>query len=371
MPLNLKSALFQVIAKLGVVEATAIRIKKCYGDPAQIDPSLNREIEIAGKVVLEAVESLNDFASTARPHPKGTKQQLQDSSAAMAAALTSLKSAPNERLAEALIAESQKAMDSLDMVEVPSHKPITTDQIGKAVGLIASIAFMVWAIWYLGSGQVNRAGSQSLSVFHMLFLLFSGPIAFFWVSANDSFKTDLLGGSFIVGGGFAVAFGIVGFVHWIYPHHTDSIPKELVHKWYYNSPTNNDQVVHGGYCDLVEVDGKLKFIGHRQYTWTYDATTDKWNLDSTPMVWSSDALLFIDSNHLMFHYEVNNKGTVVEGLCYGTIHWDPEKNITSIEGRIITNLTNGKELSFGTSVFYPKDLYGINREATTLKPILY
>jgi hypothetical protein len=90
---------------------------------------------------------------------------------------------------------------------------------GQKIGLVVSIAFMAWAVVSLSFGQIRSYGQFEIQVFFALMILFSGPIAFFWITTGNeaSFKLNWGKLIFVVGGSYAVAFGIAAFVRSIGP----------------------------------------------------------------------------------------------------------------------------------------------------------
>ncbi len=234
------------------------------------------------------------------------------------------------------------------------------DTIGKALGLLASIAFMTVAMWYLVSGKYGRATRQEIQLFFALFLLFSGPVAYFWVSSATKFRVRAAGGSLVLVGGYAIAFAIVWFVNWVVATPSPGRP-DLVGKWYYNSSTNQGTMVHGGYAMLRAEGDKLVFDGHREYTWTkVGAETDEWKLDSSGLEWHSDSLMFLDSKRFLFRYEVTaGDGSTREGICYGTVMEDGGE--TWIEGRILTQ-TNTSNPIGGINTFVRTPKYEANKK---------
>jgi hypothetical protein len=91
------------------------------------------------------------------------------------------------------------------------------DSFGKIAGLISSIGFILWAVLVLSFGRVRSWNQAEIEVFFALLILFSGPIAYFWVTTGAEVQMKIAGATLLMGGAYAVAFGIAAFVQQIRP----------------------------------------------------------------------------------------------------------------------------------------------------------
>jgi hypothetical protein len=91
------------------------------------------------------------------------------------------------------------------------------DNIGRIVGLAISILFMAWAVCSLSFGWIQRWDQAEIQIFFALLILFSGPIAYFWIAAGSEARINLILGTFVICGAYAVAFAIAAFVQQIHP----------------------------------------------------------------------------------------------------------------------------------------------------------
>lgn len=82
----------------------------------------------------------------------------------------------------------------------------STDRIGRIVGICLSVAFFGFAVWYILSGRLKSASKNELAFVYALFILFTGPIAYFFANAAlDQVRLNTVLGSIVISGGFAVA----------------------------------------------------------------------------------------------------------------------------------------------------------------------
>ena len=85
--------------------------------------------------------------------------------------------------------------------------------IGKTIGLVGSIGFLCFTTYFLTTGKVKDMSITEIRIFYTLLILFSGPIAYFWISTGTKFKIRFGLGSFVVVGGYGIAFSIIYIVH--------------------------------------------------------------------------------------------------------------------------------------------------------------
>jgi hypothetical protein len=87
----------------------------------------------------------------------------------------------------------------------------------EVVGFIASIGFMVWAVAALSFRRVANWGPAEMFVFLLLWFLFSGPIAYYWISASSKTQIKFPWGTLTMGGGYVAAIAIFFFAKQIPP----------------------------------------------------------------------------------------------------------------------------------------------------------
>jgi hypothetical protein len=83
---------------------------------------------------------------------------------------------------------------------------MTLDKAGKLTGLVVSVLFFSFGVWYLSSGKLAFASQKELGLLYAFVIILGGPIPYFFVNVTDTrakLSTPL--GQFSLAGGYVVA----------------------------------------------------------------------------------------------------------------------------------------------------------------------
>lgn len=91
------------------------------------------------------------------------------------------------------------------------------DALGKLTGLVMSVLFFIFAVWFLMSGKLEGAEQNTLNGFYVLMIVLGGPIPYFFASSSELVKLRTPVGVICLTGGYAVVVAALYFVHIVMP----------------------------------------------------------------------------------------------------------------------------------------------------------
>ena len=91
------------------------------------------------------------------------------------------------------------------------------DAFGKLTGLLMSVLFFIFAVWFLMSGKLKGADQNTLNGFYALMIVLGGPIPYFFASSGELVKLRTPVGVICLTGGYAVVVAALYFVIAVIP----------------------------------------------------------------------------------------------------------------------------------------------------------